>query len=321
MDFIQKMKEATGDEFSGTKNRALRQRLFSKAHRVLDQGDDAVQQGDDAVQQGDDQYVNDDGLDLREYAFKYVGCQTIGSWSDNLAADEESSTVLAKNTFAVFRLCPSHTCSTYNHYGCEYDYGEYMILMQDYLEIMSENHYKQYAEFCSTCDECMSGYDQNVDNNDDGGNNDDAVANDDAVNNRRRLDQGDDAVANDDAAAGDDAVANGDDGGGYQCQYADACANYQEACANYSDDEVLYDNYFGCAQNQGGNDDGGGNWQYLGPHCMSDGKTISIGVYEDEYCQDYLGTMEDVGLSYDDTSLAFFASESCVSCDATVRLV
>ena len=306
MDFLQAMDQATNRR--GNNNlRDFQQRLVGKARR-LDQGDDAVANDDAAA--GDDQYVNNDGLDLREYAFKYVGCQTINSWSDNLAQDQASTTVLAKNSFAVFRMCPADACSTYNKYGCLYDYGEYMILLEDYLELMSEYHFARYAEYCATCDECMNA------GNDDAVGNDDNAAGDDAVNddaaNRRWLDQGnDDAVANDDQAAGDDAVNNQ-----YVCQYETACSNYKEACVNYNGDDVTFDEYFACAQFQ----DVNGNEIFLGPHCKSDGHSITLGLFSDEYCAEYVGDIAELqsttGIDFDGDSLGFYYSASCVSCDA-----
>lgn len=75
--FYQAMQRAT-PAHDRSKQALLRQRLLKMARpRVLEQGDDAVANDDGA--NGDDQYVNNDGLDLREYAFKYVVCSTFSS--------------------------------------------------------------------------------------------------------------------------------------------------------------------------------------------------------------------------------------------------
>jgi hypothetical protein len=149
--------------------------------------------------------------------------------------------------------------------------------------------------------------------------------NDDANNQRRLADDdgaaGDDANANDDGyvypnnddAAGDDAAA------AYQCQYQDACQNYQVACSSYSGgDQAVYDDYFACVESA----DVNGNVIYLGPHCKSDGHSITIGLFKDEYCSKYVGDMVDLhsttGIAIEEDSLDFYYSESCVSCDATV---
>jgi hypothetical protein len=296
MDFIRAMDRATHPKKSLVD---LQRRLVANARpyvRALGNDDDAnAAAGDDANVAADDAYVNDDGLDLREYALKYVGCQTINSWSDNIAGDEDYGTVFALNRFVVFRMCPADTCSTYNIYGCQYDFGEYMIPMEDYLAYMQEYHYARYAEYCTTCDECMTG-----------------------GNNRRRL-ADDDAAAGDDAA-GDDAAANDDaaNDAAAQCAYASACSNYKDACKSYNgDDGSGFADYFQCAKFNIGN-----QVVYLGPHCASDGKSITIGIYNDESCSQYKGAISDmeayVGL--DQSTLLFYYPESCISCNASVRI-
>lgn len=229
---------------------------------------------------------------------------------------------MAKNSFAVFRMCPSDSCSTYNSLGCMYDYGEYMILLQDYLAIMSEYHYTRYGEYCATCSDCMNGGNDNNNNDDGGGNNNNA---------RRRLADDDGGAADDDAYnynadAYDDGYIypNNDDGAGddaaaaaYQCQYETACQNYQEACSSYNANDVAFDDYFACVESA----DVNGNVIYLGPHCKSDGHSITIGVFNDEYCSEYVGDVVDMqsttGIAMEENSLDFYYSESCVSCDAT----
>jgi hypothetical protein len=95
-------------------------------------------------------------LNLTDYAMKYVGCQNIKSFSDDLADDEDSSTVLGVNKFVVFRLCQASQCSTYNQYGCQDNFGEYLIEMEYYLQIMAEYHYQTYLTYCETCVACMT---------------------------------------------------------------------------------------------------------------------------------------------------------------------
>lgn len=193
-----------------------------------------------------------------------------------------------------------------------------MILMEDYLELMSEYHYSRFAEYCATCNDCMNGGDD--DNNQRRLADDDAAAGDDAYNNAAA---GDDAYNNDDAYVypnNDDAAAGDDAAAAYQCQYEEACQNYQETCSSYGgDDEVVYDDYFACVESA----DVNGDAIYLGPHCKSDGHSITIGLFSDEYCSEYVGDMVDLqsttGIAIEEDSLDFYYSESCVSCDATVR--
>ncbi|CAB9503904.1 expressed unknown protein [Seminavis robusta] len=349
-------------------------------------GDDNYNYNQQQEQQvGDDFWAEYGGLNLTNYALKYLGCQNIHSFSDEKAADNDEGGVLAMNRFVVFRLCPKHTCSNYNEYGCDYNYGEYTLPMDDYLATMQTYHIEQYQTYCKTCASCMSGSgdynnvnrerelnnggggqyyyykryngdgtwyynnygnannDDNYNANDDqgnyqnyNGNYDDfyAAADDDGGNNNNNYanndDGGNNAAANDDGGGG----GGGDDDGGNDdagaaannatatCSYADVCASYQQACGPemYNDDNYLsraeaYAEYFECTEL-----DVGGAVSYLGPHCRSDGFTIGIGIYEDEYCSSYVGDVVDLqqvtGLKYEDDYLSPYYPKQCISCTA-----
>jgi len=84
-------------------------------------------------------------IDLSGYTVKYVKCQFVKSYDDELAEDEEAGTVLATNRFIIFRLCPSESCT--------YNYGEYLVDMDAYLESAVEYHQEQQEEMCNYCDE------------------------------------------------------------------------------------------------------------------------------------------------------------------------
>jgi len=351
-----------------------------------DDANQAQQQEEEAADEdGDDVFADYGGLNLTQYALKYLGCQNIHTFSDDMAMDENEYGSLIMNRFVVFRLCPKEKCSNYNAMGCEYNYGEYTMPMDDYLTIMNTYHISQYQQYCQTCHYCMTGegsyynaqqqgdnqqrdlanyyygnnnykggggggaqytsYNYNSNNNQNknnqyqnNGNDDqqnaaaDDYANDDQYNNQQN---GDDAAAaagddNVDAANGDDDAAAGDDGvynatESVTCAYADVCAAYTEAC----DEEMFTDNnymtyaqnyaqYFECSEF-----DVGGSVSYLGPHCRSDGFTIGIGIYEDQYCSNYIGDMVDMeevtGTSIDDEYLSPYYPKQCISCQASVR--
>jgi hypothetical protein len=296
----------------------LRQRLLAHARpssdlRFLDQSVDNTY--NNAQQQ-------QEGFDLTEYAFKYVGCQTIKTWSDELAQEENTDSVFATTRFVVFRLCPADECSSYNKYGCTYNYGEYMLTMDDYLQAMSEYHLQKYQEFCATCIECM-GDDVAADDSTSSGSasvSDSTTASSGSGSNRQL-----DDTSSSGSASGSNSGSDSSSSSAAQndCVYAEACANYQSACADYrkyADDQQdmsatssnnSYEQYFECMQIEGGN-------YYLGPHCNGDGKTISIGIYEDEDCYDYVGddmSLEDLtGMTFDEDALDFYTDTSCVSC-------
>jgi hypothetical protein len=225
-----------------------------------------------------------------------------------------------------------------------------MILMEDYLAIMKDYHYARFAKYCGTCIQCMGGgqivaYQASGEGKrrrladddaagDDAANDDaagDDAANDDAAGGDAVNDDaaGDDAV-NDDAA-GDDVAAtdddfdynaqNNDDLYGHDdyvdlslCQYEDQCANYEEVCQYHHYHGADYENFMECTE-YALNDD---QVVYLGPHCSNDGHSITIGLFEDQYCSSYLGdvgTFEEIaGFNINENSLAFFYSPTCIPC-------
>jgi hypothetical protein len=306
--------------------------------------------------EGDDVWAQYGGLNLTNYALKYLGCQNIHTWSDEMAMDRDAAGVLIMDRFVVFRLCPKASCSNYNAMGCDYNYGEYTIPMEDYLATMQTYHIEQYQTYCKTCASCMTGtgdfaynyWGQNQrDLNGGGGgqyyyygrngyyynknygggygnnaNNDDNKADDGGNYNQYA----------DDGGRDDDGAGGTDDGGAIaanetaaaNCMYADVCASYQEACGQemYNDDNYMtyaqnYAEYFECSEFNVG-----GAMAYLGPHCRSDGFTIGIGIYEDEYCSSYVGDVVDLeqvtGQAYKDDYLSPYYPKNCISCTARV---
>lgn len=67
------------------------------------------------------------------------------------------------------------------------------------------------------------------------------------------------------------------------CPEYDTCHIYSTICQAGLDDSIT--EYFECTQVTKNN----GQSAYVGPHCAADGITITLGVYSDEYCSDYIG--------------------------------
>jgi hypothetical protein len=301
------------------------------------------------------------GVNLTDYALKYIGCSNIKTWSDEMAQNGgnnnnnnngnnnnknyNSNTVLKTERFVVLRLCPRDECSNYNRYGCMERYGDYVIPMDIYLQIMAETFFAQYQEYCETCSECMAAFNNNNNNNNANSNNnaanDDANANangddanynnnnngggrhrqlyDDAYyNNNAANDDANNGAANDDGANGDDFYNyyqnNANQNGG--CEYYAVCENYESACDDYSYVANDLEQYFGCAEFYIGDNVG-----YLGPHCKSDGKTIALGIFHDENCYQYNADLNEMSnyMAVSDNDLAAYYSKNCISCLASVR--
>ena len=295
-----------------------------------------------------EEYQDAYAVNLTDYAMKYIGCSNIRTWSDDLAAADNDNggtdSVLKMDKFVVLRLCPRDSCSNYNEYGCLEQFGDYLIPMEIYLQTMAETYFTQYQEYCETCYECMAAANNNNNNNnynDDGGNNN--YNNGDDGNNYNYYNNGDDGDdenyngnynnggrrLNDDAAwynynnyVADDAAGGGDDDynqnqnqDGEGCDYYAVCTNYQSACQDYTNLGFDLQDYFECAEFNIGNGVG-----YLGPHCSSDGKTISMGIFSDEYCNEYSADISEVSsyMAVNDNDLQAYYSDNCISCLASV---
>ena len=270
------------------------------------------------------------GLDLTDYALKYVGCQNIHTYSDELAEEGDSGTVLEMSRFVIIRLCPRDLCSNYNEFGCNSGFGDFVISMEEYLAAMADSYYNQYQEYCETCYYCKKqsqysyGDDAAAANGDDAAaaDGDDAAAADgddaaaaDGDDNRRELEDGDDANG---SYYSDDKYNADTDADADECaNYADVCDSYYNVCEDYSKKATNLQDYFECSEAVYAN-----SVAYLGPHCRSDGKTIGIGIYDDQYCNNYIGDIVDIssytGMDIRDDYLKAYYSEECLSCLASV---
>jgi len=370
-------------------------------------------------------YIPEKALDLTNYALKYVGCQNIHSWNDYAAEDADAENPLAMHRFVMLRLCPRDQCSAYNKWGCNSNYGEYVIPMEDYLAIMAEFHFSQLDRYCETCDACMNfAMDENS-SNQTSANYDNAVQNDDEYLDDAYQAQGYYANSNYNYGGNRDLGNNNNNEGGYvsetwrrfqtfvgldwnsssflsfalaqqytnyyannyqqngngyqyqyqnayynqnyannynngnyannmydgagyyaqnngqggyypygyrqfrwnnlpwyidtegQCIFETVCNSYSNACRNYQPNATYYEDYFSCTAFEMGNNNVG----YLGPHCRSDGRTIGIGIYSDEYCDQYVGDIVDVqqytGMAFDDEELINYYDKDCISCKAS----
>ena len=109
----------------------------------------------------------DDIIDLTGYSLKFKKCQSVKDFElidENGDGDGEEDIVLetqrnddivsdieTQQQFVVFRLCPTSS------ENCNYNYGEYMIDLRDYLLYTVEYRTQQQGEMCETCyDQCFT---------------------------------------------------------------------------------------------------------------------------------------------------------------------
>jgi hypothetical protein len=102
------------------------------------------------------------------------------------------------------------------------------------------------------------------------------------------------------------------------------CGDYYNYCeSNYyqDDDDVDLLEFLECVAYT---DENSGMEYYLGPHCGSDHYTISLGLFSDENCLDYVGDSVSLssvlGFQYQDSDLFKFP-EGCISCEGVVSLM
>lgn len=100
-----------------------------------------------------------------------------------------------------------------------------------------------------------------------------------------------------------------------KCIFEDVCSNYRRVCRTFDPDATHYESYFTCSSFS----IAGAN-AYLGPHCRSDGRTIGISIYNDQYCNEYAGDASDMtdsaGMTFDDGDLKDYYDKDCISCSA-----
>jgi hypothetical protein len=248
-------------------------------------------------------------VDISAYSVKFEQCQFVKSYSnDEDGGDDNTDTVLATKRFVVFRLCPNNACSS-----CNYNYGEYLVDLETYLEAAVE-YMSDYQEgMCEACDECNNG--------------DDAAQND---GDQEEEEQDDGEDENEDEDNGDERklklAARKLRRSRKLASYNVDCSTCYDDCQKIAnmEDNGFYDatNFLECDMIYDPEDDNRQAY-YAGPICASNGSKIKIGVFTDENCM-YIDSSKDVDdyLKNDDGNamklshalLKTTYSDTCISC-------
>jgi hypothetical protein len=204
---------------------------------------------------------------------KFEKCQFIGAYDDELAEDEDSETVLATKRF-------DNSCTS-----CNYNYGEYMVDLDTYLEATVEYQQEVQENMCDACENCGNFGDQDGEQDQD-------------KNNNRRLQNYDVNYDScyDECMQIENMKANG---------YVDA--------TKFLECQMIYEP-----------EDDSKDGLYAGPMCASNGLKIKIGVFTYEYCNvldsskdvdDYLMDGDGYQMKLSHALLkTVYAEDSCVSC-------
>ena len=222
-------------------------------------------------------------VDITGYSLKFEQCQFVKAYDDDLAG-EESETVLSTRRFVIFRLCPTGYCDS-----CNYNFGEYIVNLDDYLDATIEYQKELQEDMCYSCQQCGNWQD--------------------------------DAVYNDDAAADEE------DGEERRNRRLDVdCNNCYDECMkiqNMNNNGYIDATEFLQCQMVYDPEDDGNTGLYAGPMCASNGSKIKIGLFTDEDCNvpdtdkdvdDYLMDGDGVGMKLSHALLKTVYSKDCIDC-------
>jgi len=219
-------------------------------------------------------------VDISGYSLKFEQCQFVKAYDDELAG-EDSDTILATRRFVIFRLCPTGSCDS-----CSYNFGEYIVDLEEYLEATVDYQKEMQEEMCDACQECNNWED-----------NEEEEEGDDEGRRRRLQNYSVDCDSCYDECM---KIENMEDNG-----YIDA--------TEFLECQMVYDP----------EDDGKGAL-YAGPMCASSGSKIKIGLFTDEECNvpdsdkdvdDYLMDGDGVSMKLSHALLKTVYSSECISCE------
>lgn len=155
--------------------------------------------------------------------------------------------------------------------GCRKNYGEYMMELEDYLEIMADDQDQRVEEYCEYCEEYMYEIYQNYV--------DQCMQN---YNCRHRNLQYD--------GFKEDKELHRELGFNFGI-----CEGVPDVCNGALDDSLS--EYFKCTE--------AGDGVYIGPHCSEDGFSVTLATFADEDCNQYLGgdVADYIGQDIDEDNL------------------
>jgi len=264
---------ATANPFAAVSKNDAKSKYMAKLMRG------AKETANSQLRRLDEEYIPD----ISGYSLKFEQCQFVKTYSDEMAEQEDYQTVLATQRFVIFRLCPTGSCGS-----CNYNFGEYLVDLETYLESTVQYYQEVQENMCDTCDEYCQ--------NDDANQNQDQEEEEEDDGGRRKLVDCDSCVE--------------------ECQKIE---NMEEAgyidATEFLECQMIYDP----------EDDGNGdNALYAGPMCASYGTKIKIGVFKDELCsihddskdvEDYLVDGDGYQMKLSHALMKnVYNADNCISC-------
>ena len=246
------------------------------------------------------------GSGLDDYSLKYVRCQPIETYSDDMASDYNATSVLSREDFVVLRLCPSSYCNDNFYFGCTNDYGDFIIQLADYLDIVYTYRVQSRENYCSLCQEC-SDRRRELEEEEEDNENQAEIEEDEGDDKSVEDNVGNDVEENDD----------GSSGGELTCDDFDSdCGKY---CSSSTNQVAQYDDFFECTKFDGSSNYGKSISLYIGARCASDTTGIDIGIFYDQYCtqsaEDSYTLNDFTGIYFPDDGMADYSDTMCFRCD------
>lgn len=235
---------------------------------------------------------------LADFSIKYAGCSALTSFVES----DDGSYPFVNQNFVSYRLCPSESCADDTWQGCKSQYGEYMMNLEDFLNVQQDYLDEEFEYYCNFCEQCMY-----FDKYFSGGGQDGCAMTDQCQDYydfcsdeaRKQIEEEADFNLDDFFECQEINIFGGNDdqdgGDGY----------YDQNYANSMDDK--YDVAF---QN--------GGVAYVGSHCMNG--EISIGLFADDQCTSYIGNQIDFFNATQmeiETSVVeeLYVPDGCVACN------
>jgi len=233
---------------------------------------------------------------LKSFSIKYDKCVSLTSYGTMEDGDDEKSPITSSQLVS-YRLCPTDSCNDNSWSGCQSEYGEYVMPMEDFLKAQQDYVDEEFEAYCVYCYNCIY-FDQWY------------TGEDDSVHGCDLYEECEDYEQSCSEEGRDEA----EEELGY---------NYEEflECV-----EVDADLYYGGGGNVG-YDESGEYYSnlpdkvYIGPHCIAG--SISVGLFSDEECTSYIGNEETMIDTFNTTEYGLEASvinevyvpQGCHSCE------
>jgi len=93
---------------------------------------------------------------MQDMSLKYASCHSLETFVGSAEEDQEneSGSPFKRYDMISYRACPTDSCATDSWQGCKREYGQFLIDMDEYLELKRESLEEQAEQYCYFCKFC-----------------------------------------------------------------------------------------------------------------------------------------------------------------------